>query len=99
MEQNFPVAVRQRVSSLLLAGVRIVDGEDAGHRLLFEPLPNVPPRGPGGGGQLACRLRPARERGIQAESLADVERREVEGAKRRVEQPPDQRVPGCFVAG
>jgi hypothetical protein len=38
MEQDLPVAVRQRVAPFVLIGVRLVHGQDAGHRLLFEPL-------------------------------------------------------------
>ena len=66
---------------------RVLDLEQARHRLLLEPLAGVARRDAGALGQLVRRQRAvALERGVEAELDPEVDGEQLEGAERRAEQ-------------
>ena len=71
--------------------VRVVDLDDARHRLLLEPLPRVARRDARAAGQLGGRHRPrARERLVEAEPDSQLDVRELHRRQARAEQPPGE---------
>ena len=76
----------QAVAPLLGVVARVVDLEDAGHRLLLEPLPRVARVDPAARGELARRVGPpVAQRGVEAEPVAEVDAEELERPDRRAE--------------
>ena len=73
----------------------ILDGEDPGRRLLLEPLARIPRVDPGRLRQLPGRRRAAvSERTVEAEPIAQVDAKEIEGRDRGLEEPLNKRIAG-----
>lgn len=52
VDEDRPVRGRERITSFVGGGVQAIDGKEAGHRLLLEPLADVALGGAGLTGQL-----------------------------------------------
>lgn len=91
LEENLDMAVWDRVPAVGRRDQGVFDGEDAGHRLLLEPLPHVPLVGCGPGGHLSGgRRADIGERAVESEPVTQVHRADVLEVQRGAEQPLDQ---------
>ena len=83
---------RERVSSLVRRLLGVVHLQDPGHRLLFQPFPDVSGMDPGSPSQLVRCLRTLlRQLSVQAEAISEVDGQEIESAQAGLEQPTHER--------
>jgi hypothetical protein len=90
--QHLGVAVRQPEAPVVLRCGGVLDLEEAGDRLLLEPLACVALVDAGALCEPGRRQRAAGQRVVEAEPEAEVHAVELERADRRFEEPPHQRV-------
>jgi hypothetical protein len=87
------VAAREAVAAVARVGFGAVDLEDAGDRLLLEPLPRVPLVGPGRARNLRRRrLTRLGKRPVQAQALPQVDGQNLERAERSGRKPLGERI-------
>ena len=91
--QNAAVLRQEAVATLVVRRVGVVDVEQAGDRLLLEPLSGVAGGDAGALGQLVWRQRPvASEGAVEAELGAEVDRVELERSEGGAEQALGERL-------
>jgi hypothetical protein len=86
----------QAVAACVGVGVGVGDGQEPGHSLLLEPLPDVALGRAGAGRQLArgC-VTLFGERSVEAEASADVDGSNLQAVDGGGERPLDERVGGA----
>jgi hypothetical protein len=92
-QQDLGVAGGRRVAPLGVRGAGVLRLEDAGHRLLLQPLARVSLVDTGHARQLRGRRRPVvRERSVHPESIAQILAEKIHAPQRAAEEPLDQLV-------
>jgi len=95
-EQDLVVAGGHGVAALRVRGVRVLRLEDAGHRLLLQPLARISLVHTGHARQLGGRRRTrVRECPVQPEPIAQINAEKIHCTQRAAEQPLNQRVTTC----
>ena len=84
------------VAAFRVRGIRVHRLEDAGHRLLLQPLARVSLVHTGHARQLGRRRRArVRECSVHPEAIAQVDAEKIHGPQRAAEEPLDQLVTTC----
>lgn len=96
VDEHGPMGAGQPVEALLGRRIRVLDAQEAGDRLLFEPFAHVALGGAGAASQLDGRgVAVVGEGPIEAEPAAQMDRSYLEGADHRSEEPLDERIGGA----
>ncbi len=100
VEKDLFIGRRQAEASLGRSGGDIVHLEDAGRRLLLEPLARIPLVDAGGLGEAARGERPrVGKRAVQPQPIADVDTEQIHRAEGRLEEATHERVTPFFGRG
>ena len=94
------MALREAELAFQRVGPGVIDLEDAGRRLLLEPLARIALVHAGRLGEAARRERPrVGQSAVEAEPVAEIDPEEVHSAERRLEEATHERVSPFFDCG